>query len=172
MNFFTLFLEFLKAAFLSFGGLGNLPILLQSLVHNHEWATEQTFGQALAVGRISPGPNGLYVVALGELLLGPPGAIAATLASLIPALLVIPLSAVYNRVERHPRVAGATRMLGFAVVGTLIVTALQLVKASASSSAVDLVIALAAPTIVLLCPKWNPVFILAVAAIVGLIVHY
>jgi len=172
MNVVTLFWEFLKAGLLSFGGLGNLPILLQSLVHDHGWATEQTFGQALAVGRISPGPNGLYVVALGELMLGPAGALAATTASLIPSLLVLPLSAAYNRVERHPRVAGATRMLGFAVVGTLLVTATQLVKAAAGTSVVDLIIALTAPAIVLLRPKWNPVFVLALAAIVGLIVHY
>ncbi len=29
-----------------------------------------------------------------------------------------------------------------------------------------------APLIVLLRPKWNPVFVLAAAAVVGLIVHY
>ncbi len=172
MNALTLFLEFLKAGLLSFGGLGSLPILVQSLVNGHGWATEAQIGQSLAVGRISPGPNGLYIVALGYLILGPAGAGAATAASIIPSLLVLPLSAVYRRVAGNPRVVGAMRMIGFAVVGTLFVTATTLTRAAAAASRIDLAIALAAPLIVLLRPKWNPVFVLAAAAVVGLIVHY
>lgn len=172
MTLLALFWEFLKAACLSFGGLGNLPILLQALASDRGWATDATFGQALAVGRISPGPNGLWVVALGYLLLGPAGAAAATLATLIPSFLVLPLSAAYARVERHPRVAGATRVIGLAVVSTLAVTAAQFVQSAAASGIVPLLIAIAAPIIVLARPQWNPVFVLAVAAIIGLIVFY
>lgn len=172
MNLLALFWEFLKAAMLSFGGLGNLPILIQALAHDRTWATDATFGQALAVGRVSPGPNGLWVVALGYLMFGPAGAAAATVASLIPSFLVLPLSAAYRRVERHPRVAGATRMIGFAVVGTLLVTAVQFVASAAAGGIVPLIIALAAPAIVLARPKWNPVFVLVVAAIVGFVLFY
>lgn len=172
MNFLTLLWEFLKAGLLSFGGLGSLPLLVQSLAHGRGWATEAQFGQALAVGRISPGPNGLYTVALGYLLLGPAGAAAATTAAIIPSLLIFPLSAAYRRVANNPRVAGAMRMIAFAVVGTLFVTATNLVRASAGASYADLAIALLAPVIVLLRPKWNPVFILVAAAAIGLLLHY
>ena len=48
MSILALFWEFLKAGLLSFGGLGSLPILVQSLIHTHGWATEAQFGQAHA----------------------------------------------------------------------------------------------------------------------------
>jgi chromate transporter len=170
MNILDLFLEFLKAGLLSFGGLGSLPILVQSLVHNRGWATDAQIGQALAVGRISPGPNGLYVIALGYLVYGVAGAGVAAIANIIPSLLVLPLSALHRRVARNPRVIGAMRMIGLAVVGILFWTAFSIVRGAATGIA-DWMIALAAPIIVILRPKWNPVFILLAAGIVGLLLH-
>lgn len=171
MNILSLFWEFLKAGLLSFGGLGSLPILVQSLVHAHGWATDAQFGQALAVGRISPGPNGLYVIALGYLVYGVPGAGVAAIANIIPSLLVLPLSSLHRRVARNPRVIGTMRMIGLAVVGILFWTAFSIVRGAASGLA-DWMIALAAPLIVILRPKWNPVFILLAAGIAGLLLHY
>lgn len=170
MDLPTLFWEFLKAGLLSFGGLGNLPILLESLGRQHGWASDATFAQALAVGRLSPGPNGLYVVALGYLLAGLPGVALTTVAAIIPSLLVLPLSFAYARVAGHPRVAGMMRMIVFAVAGSLGLTGLQLIRSSIAAP-VDLVIALVAPAVVLLRPRWNPVYVLVAAGVVGLIVH-
>lgn len=171
MNLLVLFWEFLKANLLSFGGFGNLPILTQSIVHNRHWATEDMVGQALAVGRISPGPNGLYIIALGYLIDGFGGAAVVTVANIIPSLLILPLSALHRRVADNPRVIGAMRTVGLAVVGTLFWTAFSLVRGSASSVP-DWVVALATPTIVILRPKWNPVFVLLGAGLVGLVLHY
>ncbi len=171
MSLFVLFWEFLKACLLSFGGLGSLPIVVQSLVHDRGWITEAQIGQALAVGRISPGPNGLYIIALGYLADGPLGAGVAATANMIPSFLVLPLSALHRRVARNPRVIGAMRMVGLAVVGTLFWTAFSIVQGSANG-AKDWAIALAAPLVVIVRPKWNPVFILIAAGIVGLLVHY
>ncbi|MDQ6832494.1 MAG: chromate transporter [Chloroflexota bacterium] len=171
MTTLSLFWQFLKACALSFGGLGSLPILVQSLVHDRGWATEAQFGQALAVGRISPGPNGLYVIALGYLIGGISGAGAASVANIIPSFLVLPLSALHRRVAQNPRVIGAMRMIGLAVVGILFWTAFSIVRGAATGIA-DWLIALAAPVIVILRPKWNPVFVLLAAGIVGVLVHY
>lgn len=171
MNILTLFWVFLKAGILSFGGLGSLPLLVQSLVHTHGWANEQQIGQALAVGRIAPGPNGLYVIALGYLVYGFAGAAAAAVANVIPSLLVLPISALHRRVAHNPRVIGAMRMVGLAVVGTLLWTAWSIVRGAARGPA-DWAIALAAPAIVILRPRWNPVVVLAGAAILGLLLHY
>ena len=171
MNLLSLFLEFLKANVLSFGGFGNLPILTQSLVHNHGWATDQQVGQALAVGRISPGPNGLYIIALGYLIAGFGGAAVVTVANIVPSLLILPLSALHRRVAQNPRVIGAMRMVGLAVVGTLFWTAFSLVR-SAAHSVPDWIVALGAPAIVVLRPKWNPVYVLLGAGLIGLVLHY
>ncbi|MDQ6907455.1 MAG: chromate transporter [Chloroflexota bacterium] len=171
MNILSLFWQFLKAGLLSFGGLGSLPILVQSLVHDRGWATEAQIGQALAVGRISPGPNGLYVISLGYLIGGIGGAGVAAVANVIPSLLVLPLSALHRRVAQNPRVIGTMRMIGLAVVGILFWTAFSIVRGAATGIA-DWLIALAAPLIVILRPKWNPIFILLAAGIVGVALHY
>jgi len=171
MNILSLFWQFLKAGLLSFGGLGSLPILVQSLVHDRGWATEAQIGQALAVGRISPGPNGLYVIALGYLIDGVAGAGVAAVANVIPSLLVLPLSALHRRVAQNPRVIGTMQMIGLAVIGILFWTAFSIVRGAATGIA-DWLIALTAPLIVILRPKWNPIFILLAAGLIGVLLHY
>src|SRR5260370_7672673 len=59
-------LLFLKASLFSSGGFSNLPSLHQDLLGNG-WANVAEFGQALAIGQISPGPNGLWVISLAYL---------------------------------------------------------------------------------------------------------
>ena len=63
------FLLFLKASLFSTGGFSNLPSLHQDLLANG-WAKESYFGQSIAIGQISPGPNGLWVISLGYLTYG------------------------------------------------------------------------------------------------------
>ncbi len=76
-------LLFLKASLFSSGGFSNLPSLHQDLLSNG-WATEAEFGQALAIGQISPGPNGLWVISLGYLTGGYLGALLALIAITVP----------------------------------------------------------------------------------------
>lgn len=113
------FLLFLKASLFSSGGFSNLPSLHQDLIANG-WASETDFGQSIAIGQISPGPNGLWVICLGYLTYGYLGAIFALIAITIPALLVLVVSAVYNRIEKRTWVQGAMQGVSLAVVGLLL----------------------------------------------------
>jgi chromate transporter len=115
-----LFLTFLKASLFSTGGLGNLPSLHQDLTPTRI-ATDQDFGQAIAISQISPGPTGLWVVALGYFTYGFLGAGLALVAILIPPFLVLVLEAVYSRIEHRPLVQGIIRGVSLAVVGLLLV---------------------------------------------------
>jgi chromate transporter len=119
INPFIYFLLFLKASLFSTGGLSNLPSLHQDLTGNG-WATEADFGQAVAIGQVSPGPNGLWVVSLGYLTYGYPGAFLALIAITIPPLLVLVISAAYTRIERRAWVQGAMHGVSLAVVGLLL----------------------------------------------------
>src|SRR5256885_13062862 len=79
INPFIYFLLFLKASLFSTGGFSNLPSLHQDLIANG-WAKEADFGQSIAIGQISPGPNGLWVISLGYLTYGYLGAFLALIA--------------------------------------------------------------------------------------------
>ena len=121
----TYFWLALKAAALSKGGLGSLPSLQQDLT-GRGWATNRQFAEALAVGQLAPGPTGLWAVALGFMLLGPLGAVLATVAITIPPLLTIPISAVHARYADLAPVRGAVRGLALAVGATIPVSLLHI----------------------------------------------
>src|ERR1700730_3134612 len=115
INPFIYFLLFLKASLFSTGGFSNLPSLHQDMIANG-WAKEADFGQSVAIGQISPGPNGLWMISLGYLTYGYLGALFALIALTIPPFLVIPLSSIYTRIEHQKRVQGAMHGVSLAVV--------------------------------------------------------
>ena len=125
MNPLIYFLLFLKASLFSTGGLGNLPSLHQDLIANG-WAAEAQFAQAIAVGQISPGPNGLWTISLGFLTFGYLGAILALLALSIPPFAVLAINAAHQRLQERPAVKGFMRGVSLAVVGLTLVTSVLL----------------------------------------------
>ena len=123
------FLYVLRAALLSSGGFGNVSSLHDSFVPRG-MATDAQFVQALTVGQLSPGPNGLWVVSLGYLMLGPWGSVAAFVGIMIPPILVIGIERLYSRVQHHPAVEGFIRGLNLAVAGLFVPILLKLLQGS------------------------------------------
>jgi chromate transporter len=113
------FLLFLKASLFSTGGFSNLPSLHQDLI-GAGWAVDADFGESIAIGQISPGPNGLWVISLGYLTYGYGGAALALLAVTLPALLVLGVAAGFARIERRRWTPGLMRGISLAVVGILL----------------------------------------------------
>lgn len=112
-------LLFFKASLFSTGGFSNLPSLHQDLLANG-WAVEADFGQSIAIGQISPGPNGLWVISLGYLTYGYLGALLALIAITIPPCLVLVIAGIYKRLESQRWVTGLMRGISLAVVGVLL----------------------------------------------------
>jgi chromate transporter len=119
INPLTYLLLFLKASLFSSGGFSNLPSLHQDLIGNG-WAKEANFGQSIAIGQISPGPNGLWVISLGYLTYGYLGALFALIAITLPPLLVLVIASVYTHIEHQKRVQGAMYGVSLAVIGLLL----------------------------------------------------
>lgn len=118
---FELFWIMLKAALLSTTGTGNLPIVHQDLLARG-WATDRQFAESLAIGQISPGPTGLWVLSLGYLVGGWRGAILTVVAISLPPLLVLfVVHGLYRRFGHHPATQGFVRGLGLAVVGVFLI---------------------------------------------------
>lgn len=127
MNPLEIFLTFLKASLFSTGGLGPLPSLHQDLTAA-KVATDQDFGQAIAISQLSPGPTGLWVVALGYLTYGFLGALLAFSAVVIPPFTVLALQAGYSRIEHRPLAQGVIRGVSLVVVGLLLVVVWQVLS--------------------------------------------
>ena len=154
----------LKASLFSTGGMGNLPSLHNDFLARG-WATEADFGESLAIGQISPGPSGLWVISFGYLTAGVRGSLLATLAIILPPLLIIAVDRLYSRVQSHPAVEGFVRGLSGAVVGIFVVVLYGLLR-GVGLDARSLSIVVGA--IVLMSTKRVPVVaILGVAGVVG-----
>ncbi len=129
MDPIALFLVLLKDSALGIGGLGSLPLLRQDLVATG-LATDAQLVQALAIGRLSTGPTGLWIVSLGYQMAGVSGAAIALVASILPPLLMLPATAVARRWLLSVRFAGLVRGAALATAGLLGATGVSLIVPS------------------------------------------
>jgi len=168
MDALTFFWLFLKASLFSTGGMGNLPILHEDLL-GRGWATEQNFAEALAVGQISPGPNGLWVISLGYLTAGWLGSALACIAITIPPMLIVFIDRLHRRVEDREEVKGFARGLALAVTGVFVVVLWGLLESNGLDAGAVLI---ALGSIGLGLTGRAPVFvILALAAVCGVFLY-
>lgn len=121
MNPLEFFALALKACLFSTGGMGNAPSLHADLVATGR-ATDTQFAEALAIGQVAPGPNGLWVVSFGYFVDGLRGAFLCLLALALPPFLVLAVDRLYRRVKDHPAMEGFVRGLSLSVVGVFAVT--------------------------------------------------
>lgn len=163
------FLLFLKASLFSTGGFSNLPSLHQDLLANG-WAEEIDFGQSIAIGQISPGPNGLWVISLGYLTYGYLGAFLALLAITLPPLLVLAIAAGYSRIEQRAWVQGAMQGVSLAVIG-LLLTVVWTILRQPDVDWKGLLIALGAFGLAV-SRKVNFLLILGLAGLVGFLLYH
>ncbi len=160
------FLLALKASLFSTGGFGNVPSLHDDLIVRG-WATERNFAEALAVGQVSPGPNGLWIISLGYFVDGVPGALLSLIAITLPPLLILAVEWLYRRTKHHPAVEGFVRGLGLATVGIFVIVLQRLLHDIGLNprTAVICVASLAAG----LMRRVPVIIILLAAALIGLI---
>ncbi len=162
-----LFWEILKAALLSTGS-GNIPILHDELIRQG-WIGERQFAEALAIGQISPGPTGLWVLCLGYLVDGVRGSLLALLAITLPPLLVLVVHRVYQSVGHHPATEGFVRGLALAVSGVFLVVLVKLMI-GVGIEPYSVAIMLGALALGLL-PRVPVVAVIALAALAGAVVY-
>jgi chromate transporter len=107
MSAVVVYLLMVKAIATSTAGMGALPQIQQDFVETRRVLSSEQLSQAVLVGRSTPGPVGAYVVAVGYLAAGLPGAIAAWLAMMTPAFAAIPLLVLIRGWMHLPRVRAA-----------------------------------------------------------------
>ncbi len=164
----TYFWLLLKGSLFSTGGSGNLPSIHADLLARG-WATDREFAEALAIGQISPGPSGLWLVCLGYLTDGLRGGLLATLAVSLPPLLVVVVDRFHRRHGEHPAVKGFVRGLGLAVAGNVLVIMVILLRNNGIEARSLLI---AAASIGLGLTRRVPVGVqLGLACLVGMLVY-
>ena len=164
MNWFLFFWTVFKAVLFSTGGFGPLPSLHTDFIARG-WATERQFTEALAIGQITPGPNGLWVASLCYLVAGIPGAVLSCIAMLLPPLLILVVEFCYLKIAGRAETQGALDGIVLVIVGfnTFLLAKLFL------GLGIDLQLAMiaVASTALALTRKVPAILILFVAAALG-----
>lgn len=126
MSVVQLYFLLLKGTVTAFAGLASLPVIQDLLVNHYHVLTNEQLNEAVVITRSSPGPVGLYIVSVGYLAAGVPGAIAGWLAMITPALLIIPLVHFVGRKMEHPRVKSILQTVVIASAGLLLAATIPL----------------------------------------------
>jgi len=122
----------LRSALLSSGGFGNVPMIHDELISQH-LGDQSVFAESLAVGQISPGPNGLWVVCLGYFMGGWNYGLLAGLAIALPPLLVLLIAKIYERHRSHSVVQGIVSGIEVGVIAIFLVVMGQFLASSSPS---------------------------------------
>jgi len=170
MNFVVLYLLLVKATLTSFSGLASLPVVRNDFVQHRHVLTDRQLATAVAAGRIGPGPLGIYVVSVGYLVDGTPGACAGWLAMITPAFLIIPMLRFLGVRAEHPRARAVARAVLFAGAGLMASAAVPLAR-DAIANPLPLGI-LVVSFLVIAFARVDSLWVMLGAALAGLVSFY
>jgi chromate transporter len=154
---------------LAIGGINvALPDVHRFVVDLHGWLTDQEFTDMFAIAQAAPGPNMLIFALIGWKVDGLAGACAATLAVIAPCGAV---AYALNRPWQHFRTATWRRAVQFGIapitVGLIFSTGYVL-SSAADRNAVTFAITVAT-AVVTLATRINPLWLFAVAGLLGIL---
>ncbi|BDG10492.1 chromate transporter [Anaeromyxobacter paludicola] len=139
---FRIFVTFFRTGLGAYGGGFAIVPHLQGVLVGSGWLSARQFADAVAIGKLTPGPVLLMATFAGYLLGGPLPALAATLGIFLPPLLlVIGIGAWLERVRRSRAVRAALRGLTPAVVGLMAAAAVTMGRSLDGAPAVAIAIA-------------------------------
>lgn len=163
----AIFVRFFVLCTFAVGGLNTvMPGLFHYVVDEQGWITARQFTDLYALGQAAPGPNALWVTLIGLHIASWQGALAATLAMLLPgvifSLVMVTLQA---RNPNSPFQIAFRRGLSPIAIGLMFSTGWLLLR-SVGHDWVGLAITLATMA-ALLRTKLNPLLLLAAGALAG-----
>jgi chromate transporter len=164
----ALALNFAMLSLLAIGGVITIvPEMHRTVVEVNGWMSGEAFATFFALAQAAPGPNVMVVTLIGWHVAGATGALVATAAMLGPAAtLTYGASKVWARWNELPWYKTFERGVGPISVGLNVASGWLLTSAAAVGSASYLVTAGTAAFV--LVTRANPLYALAIAAVLGL----
>lgn len=182
MIYLQLFYTFFKIGLFGFGGgYAMLSMIQGEVVTRYDWLTPQEFTDIVAISQMTPGPIGInsatYVgfTATGSVW----GSVVATLAVVLPSfILMLTISKLFLKYQKHPAVEAVFAGLRPAVVGLLASAALVLMNAENFGSPTEDTRSFVISCIIFLLAfvgtkkyKLNPIGMIVACGVAGLILY-
>jgi chromate transporter len=184
MILLNLFWGFLKVGFFAFGGAYGAIPLIRDVVMSYDWLSDEMLTYMIAVIESTPGPIMVNLATyIGSSQAGFPGAVAATLAVVLPSFLIILLvTALLKAALKNQYVQAILRGLKPCVIGIVLATGIYMIlgncigtigNVSVNLKAIIITIILIAVTFCykhFVKKKLSPVGLILLSAFLGIIV--
>ena len=177
MIYLQLFISYLKIGFFGFGGgYAMLSLIQNEIVEQRGWITVSQFADIVAVSQMTPGPIAINSATyIGYTIGGFWGSVVATIAVCLPALTVmLALTKFFLKLKDNRYVHGVITGMRPVVVGMIAAAALLLIfpEQRADSSFIDhWSWILFAATLYASYKKVNPILLIALSAIAGIVIY-
>lgn len=108
---FTLFIRFLQIGLFSIGGgYAIIPLIQEQVVNSYNWLTLQEYTDIITISQMTPGPLVVNTASfVGIRILGIPGAIVATLGSILSGFIISIL--LYNFFKKYKDIDSISNIL-------------------------------------------------------------
>lgn len=180
--YLRLFLAFLKIGALSFGGgYAAIPLIQEAVVAENAWMTMGEFTDLITVSQMTPGPIAINSATfIGTRVGGFVGAVIASIACVLPAIIIVTLiSWVYFKYRSLAGLQAVLKTLRPAVIAMIATAGVSiLLTAFWPDGAVALVtIHWRAVAIFVFCfyavlkLKWDPVLVIVISGVINIAWH-
>lgn len=159
-------------ALISLTAVGGGVVMLAPDIHRyavevHDWISSEQFASAFTIAQASPGPNVLFVTLIGLQAAGLVGAIGSTIAIVLPPFLLT-LTLVRFMPVRPAGPFGRAVRNGIAPISIGLLAAGGLVLAQSADTGFIQFLITAATVAAMVLTKWNPVWLIAMGAALGI----
>jgi len=170
MIYLDMLLTFMKIGLFSFGGgYAILAMIRQEVVVKHAWLTASQFVDIVAISQMTPGPIAINAATfIGYHKAGILGSALCTLGVITPSLLIMLIVTItYLKLKNQPWFKNVFTKLRLLSLG-LIAAALIMVFGTAVADLFTIIV-FAVSLVVTWRFKFNPFYLLIVAAVVGMV---
>lgn len=177
MIYMQLFISYLKIGFFGFGGgYAMLSLIQNEIVEQQGWITTSQFADIVAISQMTPGPIAINSATyIGYTVGGFWGSVVATIAVCLPAMtIMLTLTKFFIQLRGNSIVHSVISCMKPVVVGMIAAAALLLIfpKNSSEASFIDhyswIIFAV---TLIACYKKVNPILLIILSAIAGVIIY-
>ncbi len=166
-DWWLLFLHFTALSLVAVGGaITTVSEMQRIVVAEHGWLTPMQFNDCIAIGQAAPGPNVLFVAAIGFSIGGLAGVAATMAGSLLPSAVLAVAAGRFGQRHRQSRgVRAFSAGLAPLTIGLLLATGTVLLRPTAGQPVSWLLVA--ATLWLMLRTRRNPMWALGAGALAG-----
>ena len=164
----ALALHFALLSLMAIGGVSSiLPDMQRYVVEANHWLSDTQFADAYAIGQAAPGPNMMFVTLVGWQLSGWAGAFVATLAIVLPPI-VLTLAVTHLNAHNPDAPLGRAIRGGLGPIAIGLTLASGWILAQSADHGWRTALLTLVTIVLMLRTRLNPVWLIAAGAIAGI----